>query len=193
MKPITINLLGEAAPEKLALPGLNIDPQFLLTAVLSLGLGLLVPNVSNILIQNLGIDPAIAEITRLDQEIGASGNKASQMNTIQKEVEALESDYQVLLQLTQDSGRWKDTFEELRDLTPTDMWFTSLTVSGNNKMTLSGYALDYRAVAFFYTNLQKSRGFSQPVLGSIGSSVIDQQPVIQFQVDCDINPQGGGG
>jgi len=192
MKTITINLLGETSSEsKLAISGLDIDPQLLITAVLSLGLGLLVPNVTNMVLQNFMINPAIERVAQLDQEIGASGNKATQLAKTQKDIEALESDYRVLLQITQESGRWKDMFEELRDLTPTDMWFTGLHVIDNNKLTLTGYALDYRAVAFFYTNLQKSRSFARPVLGSIGSSVIDEQPVIQFQVDCDIHPTGG--
>ena len=192
MKTITINLLGEASSEsKLAISGLDIDPQLLITAVLSLGLGLLVPNASNLILQNFMINPAMERVSQLETEIGASGNKATQLAKTQKDIEALESDYRVLLQITQESGRWKDMFEELRDLTPTDMWFTGLNVANNNKLTLTGYALDYRAVAFFYTNLQKSRSFARPVLGSIGSSVIDDQPVIQFQVDCDVNPTGG--
>ncbi len=188
---ITINLLGEATADKLKLPGLNIDPQLLITAALSLGLGLLTPNVANMVLQNFLINPATEQVNLLDQDIGASGNKATQLANAQKQIEALESDYRVLLQLTQESGRWKDMFEELRDLTPTDMWFTNLDVGANTKLTLSGFALDYRAVAFFYTNLQKSRSFARPVLGSISSSVIDGQAVIQFQVDCDINPLGG--
>lgn len=192
MKTITINLLGESSSEsKLALPGLDIDPQLLITAVLALGLGFLTPNVANWVLQTFMINPAVEQVAQLEQEIGASGNKATQLAQTQKEIESLESDYRVLLKLTQESGRWKDVFEELRDLTPTDMWFTGLTVGDNSKLTLTGYALDYRAVAFFYTNLQKSRSFARPVLGSIGSSVIDGQPVIQFQVDCDLNPLGG--
>lgn len=191
MKTITINLLGESSSEKMGIPGLDIDPQLLIVAGLSLGLGLFTPYVANMVLQHLLINPAIERVAQLDQEIGASGSKATKLANTQKEIDALESDYQVLLQLTRESGRWKDMFEELRDLTPTDMWFTSLGVGTNTKLTLTGYALDYRAVAFFYTNLQKSRSFSRPVLGAISSSVIDNQPVIQFQVDCDINPLGG--
>lgn len=192
MKTITINLLGDAGSEKLAIPGLDIDPQFLITAATAIGLGLFTPNACNFVLQNFLINPATEEIARLDQEIGASGTKATQLANIKKESEALESDYRVLLQLATEGGAWKDVFEELRDLTPTDMWFTSLNVNGNSRLTLTGYALDYRAVAFFYTNLQKSKSFARPVLGSIGSSVIDRQPVVQFQVDCDLKSQGGG-
>ncbi|MNK52841.1 Fimbrial assembly protein (PilN) [compost metagenome] len=191
MKTITINLLGESSSDKLTLPGLDIDPQLLITAALSLGLGFLTPNIANWVLQTFMITPSIERVAQLEQEIGASGNKATKLANTQKEIESLESDYRVLLKLTQESGRWKDVFEELRDLTPTDMWFTGLNVADNSKLTLTGYALDYRAVAFFYTNLQKSRGFARPVLGSIGTSTIDGQPVIQFQVDCDLNPLGG--
>lgn len=191
MKTITINLLGESSSEKLAIPGLDIDPQILITAAVSLGLGLLLPNLANIILQNVMINPAMEQVQQLDQQIGASGNKATKLANVQKEIQALESDYRILLQLTQESGRWKDMLEELRDLTPTDMWFTSLTVGENTNLKLTGYALDYRAVAFFYTNVQRSRSFARPVLGAIGSSVIDGQPVIQFQVDCDLNASGG--
>lgn len=190
MKTITINLLGESSAEpKLALSGLDIDPRLLITTVLSIGLGLLVPNLANVIIQNFMINPAIDRVAQLDSEIGASGNKATQLANVQKEIEALESDYRVLLQITKESGRWKDVFEELRDLTPTDMWFTNLQVA-ENKLTLTGFALDYRAVAFFYTNLQKSRSFARPVLGAIGSTAIADQAVIQFQVDCDLTTTG---
>jgi Tfp pilus assembly protein PilN len=191
MKTITINLLGDGTSEKFGLPGLDVDPQLIVTAALSLGLGLLTPNVANMVLQHFLITPAIEQVAQLDQQIGASGTKATQLSNTQKEIEALESDYRVLLQLTQESGRWKDMLEELRDLTPTDMWFTQLNVDGNSRLMLTGYALDYRAVAFFYTNLQKSQSFARPVLGAIGSSVIDGQPVIQFQVDCDLNAPGG--
>ncbi|MNX71485.1 Fimbrial assembly protein (PilN) [compost metagenome] len=97
------------------------------------------------------------------------------------------------MKLARQSATWKSVLEEVRDLTPTDAWLTRLSIDGGNKLKIEGKALDYRAIAFFYTNFQNANHFARPVLGSLQSESVGGQAVIRFNLDCDINDQGLGG
>lgn len=194
MKTISINLVGERPVSKLALsPEFSIDPMLLVTAVVGLVSAFTVPSLLGVAIDNFLLNPTSAQIDRIKQSIGANKGRASQLGVIQKQAQSLEGDYNTLLTLARQTGEWKTVLEEIRDLTPTDMWLTHLSIESGNKLKLEGSALDYRAIAFFYTNLQGASHFSHPVLGGLQAEQAQSgQPVIRFTLDCDIRQAVGG-
>lgn len=194
MKTININLIGDRPASKLALaPELDIDPGLLIAAVGGFAGAFLLPTMIGMVLDNFLITPTQAEIDRLKQSTNQSQVKTKEIARIQKEAEALEGDYNTLLTLAKQSGAWKTVLEEVRDLTPTDMWLTKLAIEGGSKLKLEGTALDYRSIAFFYTNLQNAGNFNHPVLGGLQSETMGPQTVIRFTVDCDLaaTPVGG--
>lgn len=194
MKTININLLGDRPASKLAFaPELNIDPGLLIAAVGGLAGAFLVPTLIGVVLDNFFIAPTQAEIAQLKQSTSQNRAKSKEISALQKKAEALEGDYNTLLTLAKQSGTWKLVLEEVRDLTPTDMWLTRLSISGGAKIKLEGTALDYRSIAFFYTNLQNAANFAHPVLGGLQSENSGGQTVIRFTVDCDLIAQVAGG
>lgn len=193
MKPITINLIGETSGPALgALGELNIDPALIITGVVGLLVALIVPNLIGVIIDNFLINPANAQISQLQQSIGSNKGRAIQLTKLQKQLNSLEGDYSTLLSLAKESSTWKSVLEEIRDLTPTDLWLTSLSIDGGQKLHMSGAARSYQAIAFFYTNLQNAETLSHPVLGNLQSDEIGNQQIVRFSVDCDIKPRAGG-
>ncbi|HEY9855109.1 MAG TPA: PilN domain-containing protein [Stenomitos sp.] len=194
MKTININLIGDRPSAGLALaPELNIDPDLLITAAVGLVSAFLLPTLIGMAMDNFLIAPTQAEIAQLKTSTNQSNAKTKEIARIQKQAESLEGDYNTLLTLAKQSGAWKTVLEEVRDLTPTDMWLTRLTIEGGNKLRLEGTALDYRSIAFFYTNLQNAANFNHPVLGGLQSDPMGGQTVIRFTVDCDLAAQAVGG
>lgn len=191
MKQININLLGDAAPS-LSLPGeLNIDPALVITGVVGLLSAFIVPNVLAVLIDNFLINPTSTRIEQIKTSIGANKGKATRLAQIQKQLQSLEGDYNTLLTLAKESSTWKSVLEEVRDVTPTDMWLTELRIEGSSKIKLSGVAINYQAIAFFYTNLQNGASFRHPILGGLQTESNAGQTLIRFNVDCDLKPGAG--
>lgn len=196
MKTININLIGDRPATRLSLtPDLDIDPSLIVTAGAGLLGAFLLPMLIGVAIDTFLTNPANQEIDRLKSSIGANRGKATQLAQIQKQAQALEGDYGVLLSLAKQSATWKSVLEEVRDVTPTDMWLTGLSIAKGgprgSRLKLQGKALDYRAIAFFYTNLQNATNFGHPVLGGLQTEMQGGQSVIVFTVDCDIQSVGG--
>lgn len=192
MKAININLLGDR-PGSLLPSNLNIDPELVLRGVVGMAIALVVPTLIGFSVDKLLLQPAIAENEHLRQSIGTNKNTATVLKRDKEKAEALEKDYESLLRLARQSATWKTVLEEVRDLTPTDAWLTHLSINSGNRLRIEGKAIDYRAIAFFYTNFQNATNFSRPVLGSLQSETVGGQSVIRFSLDCDINIQGLGG
>ncbi|MBO9541872.1 PilN domain-containing protein [bacterium] len=192
MKIININLLGDRPPSLLP-SNLNIDPELLLRGIVGAIIALILPLIIGFSVDKLMLGPAVAENDRILRDLGTNKNTASVLRKEKERAEALEKDYESLLKLARQSATWKSVLEEVRDLTPTDAWLTRLSIDGGNKLKIEGKALDYRAIAFFYTNFQNANHFARPVLGSLQSESVGGQAVIRFNLDCDINDQGLGG
>lgn len=194
MKTININLIGDRPTAGLALaPELNIDPGLLIAAVGGFAGAFLLPTLIGMVLDNFLIAPTSAEIEQLKASTSQSLVKTKEIERIQKQAEALEGDYTTLLNLAKQTGTWKTVLEEVRDLTPTDTWLTHLNIEGGSKLKLEGTALDYRSIAFFYTNLQNASNFNHPVLGGLQSDSVGGQTVIRFTVDCDLATEAVGG
>lgn len=193
MKQININLLGDVAPSLNLGGDLDIDPALIITGAVGLLSALVLPNVLAVLMDNFLINPTSARIEQIQASIGANKGKATRLAQMQKQLQSLEGDYNTLLALAKESSTWKTVLEEVRDVTPTDMWLTQLSIEGSSRLKLSGVAINYQSVAFFYTNLQNANSFQHPVLGGLQTESSGAQTLIRFNVDCDLKPGAGAG
>ena len=85
-------------------------------------------------------------------------------------------------------GVLADMLNELRALTPANLWFDGLTTdAGKGTMQLTGAALDYSSVAFFQRNLQHSDFFEEPKLGQTQMSAgTNGVSVVKFTIDVSL-------
>ncbi len=63
------------------------------------------------------------------------------------------------------TASWGEILNELRTLTPGNLWFESFKADNEkSEITVAGGALDYGSVAYFHRNLEHSEFFANPVL-----------------------------
>ncbi|MBI6547009.1 MAG: PilN domain-containing protein [Cyanobacteria bacterium NC_groundwater_1444_Ag_S-0.65um_54_12] len=194
MRTININLLAPepAAATGLSLPSqLDIDPLLILIGVIGVAVSFGIPNLTKWGVITFLCEPADRQIAEQEAELKHSEHGSQELVKRQKLVEGLETDYQVLQGLFSKRGVWVNILEELRGLTPTDVWFDSLTTTGND-ITIVGNALDYRAIAYFYTNFQHARNFTAPSLSGIKLGAAGDQSLVSFTLKATLAGAGSG-
>jgi len=196
MKYITVNLLGEAAPRPsaLALPaGVDLDAGLIAVVIVGGIVAFGVPQLATWGVERFLNEPATAQIEAMKNEVGRSKIGSQQLVERQKELEGLEGDLRSLQGLIGPGGTWAGVLEELRAITPTDLWLTDVKTEGQH-IEVSGAALDYKAVAYFYTNFQNSRNFAGPVMGSVSEDAAAQgaggRNIVRFTIRASIIAPG---
>lgn len=170
MKTIEINLLGDLQPEpSLQLPDLagRIDGQLIKTLVIAVLIAFVPPALGSVVVDHM-TDQANAQLAELQNQISSNRRDASAIEALQQRVAATEQEVQDLQGLLAQgaSNPWAPTLEEIRALTPTNLWLTGLSAS-NGSVSMTGTALDYDAIAYFYANLQHAHNLANPVLGAV--------------------------
>jgi Tfp pilus assembly protein PilN len=192
---INVNLLGEQADERIRLP---IDQDMLVLMGIGVGgmiLAMLLPLIVNLFLSSVLIARENSEAERLDSILGRSSGELQQLDKKKEQLRSLESELTYLQSLMGQGAVWPTLMEELRVITPTEMWLTSVGINGNS-LTVSAVALNYRAVAYFYTNLQNSTNFADPVLGAISTNENAQKTpgalnTIAFRMTCQVKTLQG--
>lgn len=190
MITINVNLLGERAEERIRLP---IDQDMLVLLGMGVGgmiLAMLLPLIVNLVIDGVLISRETAEAERLNSILGRSSGEVKRISEQRAQLRSLEAEYSMLQRIDSQGAIWPSLLDELRSLTPTEMWLTGVHINGNT-LTVDAQALNYRAVAFFYTNLQNSTNYADPVLGGINSDDAaltkpGARNTIAFQVTCKV-------
>lgn len=196
MTTININLLpeemrpraGGGAMGSMAMPEQGVIVPIAIGAVIAVALAA-VPSLAT----SMYFDPKNAELDSLAAEVDSEINK---YNTDLKTLKALGDNRDALRQqlLTLQSvagGRTPlaDQLNELRSLTPANLWFDSFKNDNTTgKLTLSGAALDYSSVAYFHRNLQNSEYFMDPVLSKTeaGDSGKEGVPTVKFTMTVSL-------
>lgn len=195
MKPITINLLSaEDRAPSLGIPleaAQQLDPALLGVAAAGLVALLGLPPLTTAAIDHFLVNPAQDQSDALARQISQNKGAGRQVQQLQADVNSREHDLEELQGLVGQGGAWAGTLEELRSLTPTDLWLTSL-ISKDNHVDLTGEALAYKDVAYFYTNLQNAHHFTTPILHTISMTTVGTQPVVQFSLKVSLVSAGQG-
>lgn len=205
MITISINLVGDRQSETL-LPFKNIDEDMIGLALLFTGgflAAVILPLILNFMIDSILISRVTRETERLQGVLGKSSGELQQIGKMREHLRSLESEYDMLKTLVGQGAIWPSILEELRTLVPTDMWITGVSIGGNS-LKIDAKALNYRAVAYFYANLQNAKNFNTPVLGPIGlgggaaaaegedaKEKTPGQKIIDFSVNCTVSTLKG--
>ena len=195
MKYININLLGPEAQRSsgLAIPaGVDIDPVLIGIGAGGLLVAFAVPHMMAWGVDSFLNGPADQRIRAQEEEIKKNASGSQLLVERQKELQGLESDYQALQGLVGVGGTWASILEELRAITPTDLWLTEFKTDGG-RIELAGSALDYKAVAYFYTNFQNSRNFAGPVLNAVSEESGTGRATVRFSLRATIVTPGISG
>lgn len=143
------------------------------------------------------LDPKVAELSAKDEELTQEINKYNttlgSLKAIADNKEQLRQQLATLQSVAGNGGPGlADMLNELRALTPANLWFENLaTDGGKGTLTLTGAALDYSSVAFFQRNLQHSDFFENPQLGQTQMSTSGQDGVSVVKFSMDITLKKG--
>ncbi|MEB3195798.1 MAG: PilN domain-containing protein [Candidatus Sericytochromatia bacterium] len=172
MTTININLLPEEMrPGKgssVSGGGFSLDQAALVPIGIGAGLAVVLFMIPSALV-SLYFDPKDAE---LDQTIAEVQEEIDKYNTSLKDLQGqsdrrdqLRKQLNTLQSVAGVTASWGAILNELRTLTPGNMWFEEFRVdSAKSELLLKGGALDYGAVAYFQRNLEHSEYFSGPTL-----------------------------
>jgi Tfp pilus assembly protein PilN len=198
MTTININLLPEelrARPSGGAIGGVNLPEKDVLVPIGAGAIAALLILMLPGLVTTYYLDPRDQAADQAQSEIEAEINK---YNTTLKSLKAIADNKEMLRQQlatlqTVAGGRTPiaDQLNELRALTPANLWFDSLkNDTATGKLTLSGSALDYQSVAFFHRNLQHSSYFADPVLSRTEAKEggKDGPSVVSFAMTLSVRP-----
>ncbi|MGE5708262.1 MAG: PilN domain-containing protein [Bacteroidota bacterium] len=203
MITISINLIGDRQSDSL-LPFKNIDEDMIGLALLFTGgflAAVILPLILNFMIDSILISRVTRETERLQGVLGKSSGELQQIGKMRERLKALEGEYDMLKTLVGQGAIWPSILDELRTLVPTDMWITGISIAGNT-LKIDAKTLNYRAVAYFYANLQNAKNFNTPVLGPIGMGAAAAdgedakvktpgQKIIDFSVTCTVSTLKG--
>jgi Tfp pilus assembly protein PilN len=193
MTTININLLPEelrARPSGGGFGGGGDGPSKEAIMPIVLG-GLLAVAIGAVpfMMNSMWLDPKAAKIAEdeaaIQQEIDKYNTTLNSLKSIADKKEVLRAQLATLQSVAGGSMSWGDVLNEMRSLTPGNLWFDSFkcdTTTG--KISVSGAALDYSSVAYFHRNLQTSEYFLDPVLSktdmATGGNGIS---LVNFQID----------
>lgn len=101
----------------------------------------------------------------IQQEIDKYNTTLASLKAITDNKEVLRAQLATLQSVAGGRMSWGDVLNEMRSLTPGNLWFESFRSDGaTSKVSVTGAALDYSSVAYFHRNLQNSDYFVDPIL-----------------------------
>ncbi|MDR5695454.1 MAG: PilN domain-containing protein [Armatimonadota bacterium] len=125
-----------------------------------------------------------AEVRRLDEEIALLRPKVQQVEALRSRIEQARRREALLRRLEQAVFPWDHVLEEVRALTPKDVWLTNLASDERGNVTIGGFGLSYAAVARFIANLEASPSFHEVDLGGSQKQQIAGRSVVNFTLTC---------
>jgi len=137
----------------------------------------------------LGILITVVGLILLLGEVILYFNLSSEVTNLRNENTSLETQYEEKLRLVDEISKreisWLDLFETLNRITPKNLWVKSFNLDSSDNINIEGFALNYKEIAIFLDQLDKSDlvknvslGFAQkvgePPLVSINFRIVAQ-------------------
>jgi Tfp pilus assembly protein PilN len=119
----------------------------------------------------------------INREIEAIKPSVAEVISLEQQIEDLRAREGLLRSLEARELPWADLLVDLAQRTPRDAWLLSAGVedsTGVPRLTLSGSAMSYDAVARFMNNLAASRYYGDVDLQGATSSIADATKIVQF-------------
>lgn len=190
MTTININLLGIEQKDRLRLGGsLPVDRGWLLAVVVML-CGVAAALGGTVVLNGL-LANTEAHLAELQDEIKSLEGQLGEIKNLEAKKKQAVAEQRVLEYVTGRTYHWSSFLNELRDLTPENLWIEAVSVSGD-QLSLSGNTFDHQTVAYFLASLQASPFFKDAALGQSDKSVDKGQVRVHFTMkatlDYDVTP-----
>lgn len=198
MATININLLPEELrPGRSGGGSMGNMPTLDRATMMPIGIGLIaaiaigaVPSVA----RSVWLDPWSEQVAGEDAEVQAEIDKYNTtLNDLKKQAdtkEVLKKQLTTLQNVAGVTASWGTILNELRTLTPGNLWFDSFKAdSAAANLTITGYSLDYGSVAYFHRNLEHSEFFVDPALGKT-EMVAGPVPTVRFDIKVGVRLMG---
>lgn len=196
MTTININLL----PEELrpvsggSMGGGGMPEKDVLVPIVAGAIAAIVIAALPTLASTLYLEPKAAELTlkteEIDQEINKYNTTLNSLKAIADNKEMLRQQLATLQSVASGGGiSLADMLNELRAITPANLWFEGLTTdAAKGTVQVTGAALDYSSVAYFQRNLQHSDFFENPVLNqtAMTAGADGGVAVVKFTMDISL-------
>jgi Tfp pilus assembly protein PilN len=188
---IRINLLPQRRRRRRLIPESGV------VAVTLAVIGALVASYSYYGIRNHQVQ---AQTERINREIAAIQPTVAEVLALEAQIEDMRAKETLLRALEARQLPWAEMLTDLARRTPPDAWLASAAVTGSEgtatRLTLSGSAMSYNAVARFMINLAASPFYAEVDLQAAQSNVSQSASVVQFGLYTTVRPaqaavQGG--
>lgn len=199
MTTININLLPEElrGSKRSAGPSMPSMPTMDSAALLPIAVGVVAAVVIAALptlASTLYLEPWSArvaqETTDAEAEIAKYKDVEAQLRTGAASLQNVRQQQATLLSVAGKTTSWGSMLDEMRSITPANLWFNSLKVDkGKDTMTLTGEALDYGSVAYFQRNLEHAKYFIDPILVKTSMATNSNGvSVVAFDIKVAVRP-----
>ena len=129
----------------------------------------------------------VAQEEAITNEISTYQTTLKKLKDIADQKEALRAQLSTLQSVAGVSTSWGDMLNEMRSLTPANLWFEDMSSdTAKGEVTFSGGALDYSSVAFFQHNLQNAEFFENPVLSGTSVQPTRGINVVKFEMTVTV-------
>jgi len=179
---IRINLLPERRRRR------RLVPESGVISVLLLVIAALVGSYFHGAYQNRLIQAQTGEINRKTAEIRP---KVAEVLALEVKMEDLRAREELLRTLEARQVPWAEMLTDLAQRTPQDAWLAGASVTdtkGAARLTLTGSAMSYNAVARFMTNLAASRFYSDVDLQGAHGTKLASAQIVQFGLLTTLRP-----
>lgn len=131
-----------------------------------------------------------AERDQLKNEIALYNTQLGELKRLEARKQELSRTNDVLVSIVRDKVAFSKILNEVRKNTPVKVWITNMSIDSSKKIKISGYTLEqnYKFVAAFLLNLEKSSMFDKPVLEYSKTAVLNKQDVVQFEITMTLVP-----
>ncbi len=129
-----------------------------------------------------------AQIDEVNARIEALKPQVAEVEGLQRQIAEARRKEQLLRELQSLRIPWEKVLNELRKITPTDVWLTGVDAKGEGSLAFRGFGLSYESVARFMVSLDASPMFQEPDLTLGQKQVQGNRDVISFVVIARLAP-----
>lgn len=164
-------------------------PEFGVVTVTLLVIGALAGSYSYYTFRNHGVQ---ADTDRITGQIAAIQPKVAAVLALETQIEDMRAKEELLRSLEARELPWAEMLTDLAQRTPRDAWLSSAAVAGSEgaaqRLSLSGSAMSYNAVARFMINLAASPFYSDVDLQAAQESTSGSTTIVQFGLGTIVRP-----
>lgn len=118
------------------------------------------------------------ENTSLESQINDLKKRISELQKLQGVKAQYEEKLKLVEEIASKEIAWLEVFETLNKITPKNLWIKSFNLDSSDNINIEGFALNYREIAIFLDQLEKSNIMKDVMLGF--AQKVGEPPVVSI-------------